>query len=96
MLIKYIANKFSSKDNGNSFCLPSTDSNGNEIASAEQQLKLWAEFLENKFESLPDEPTVNLNDDFDVDYQMADIILEEVKLCLKHLKCNKAPCPDTI
>ena len=72
------------------------NSNGNEITSAEQQFKLWAEFLVNKFKSLPDEPTVNLNVDFDVDYQIADITLEEVKLCVKHLKSYKAPGPDTI
>ena len=53
----------------------------------------WAVLLENSFQPLPVEQEL----DYDVDdnYQINILNLDEVKLCVKHLKSEKSPVPDT-
>ena len=89
------AKKLSSKQNGSTFCQPSKDTNGNLITSTEQQLELWAKFLEGKFVACVGEPNVDLQSRAG-DEGVDEITLEEVKVCVSQLKSGKASGPDEI
>ena len=90
-----LAKSLSTKRSGNLTVQPSIDSDGNPITSAEEQQEAWAKFLENKFAARPDEPEIDLHDDDDAP-STPNITLAEVQTCVKNLKPNKSPGPDTI
>ena len=90
-----IAKTLSRGGNGNKFCQPSIDSNGNQITSTEEQLEAWAVFLEEKFSARPNETFPNLEDLHDEE-AIAELSLEETEACLKLTKSGKAPGPDEI
>ena len=72
------------------------DESGNFITTTEQQLKLWANFLEKKFGALPDEPEIELAEPPNQIASTPTITLDEVKICVKHLKSGKATGPDLV
>ena len=76
------------KGNGNKFCQPSTDNDGNLITSTEQQLESWAVFLEKKFSARPGETVPDLEDRPDDDV-VPELSIEETELCLKSTKSGK-------
>ena len=67
---------------GNSYIQPSIDEQGQQITNNEQQLSAWADFLEKKFASRDDEPSVELPED---NVEVPDIQLEEVTACIVKL-----------
>ena len=89
-----VAKQLTTKGNGNKFCQPSKDENGNIITSTEQQLEAWAVFLEKKFAARPDEsaPDLEGNDE----EQIPDISRDETESCLTKMKSGKAPGSDGI
>ena len=76
-----------------SFCA-SKDKNGNLITSTEQQLELWAKFLEGNV-ACDGEPNVDLQSRAGEE-EVDEITLEEVKVCVSQLKSGKASGPDEI
>ena len=90
-----LARQLSTKRNGNQYTQPVLDDSGNPITTTEQQHELWANFLENKFAALPDEPKGDLTDPPDTSAPM-NITLVEVKECVKLLKSGKATGPDLV
>ena len=90
-----IAKVLTTKGNGNKFCQPSTDNDGNLITSTEQQLESWAVFLKKKFSARPGETVPDLADRPDDD-AVPELSIEETELCLKSTKSGKAPGPDEI
>ena len=61
------------------------DLEGKCITSSEQQQEAWAQFLDKNLQ-----PPENTTDEVTV------ITLEEVKACIKNMKPNKSPGPDSI
>ena len=90
-----LARSLSSKK-GNSLTQPSVDLEGKPITSSEQQQEAWANFLEKKFAARQNEPEIDLQPIDNATENVEDITLEEVKVCVKNIKSNKSPGPDTI
>ena len=88
-----IAKVLSSKGKGNKLCQPSKDEAGNLITSTEQQLEVWAVFLEKKFSAQPDETLPDLRD-IGNEATLPGISLEETQACLNKTKLGRAPGPD--
>ena len=94
-LVFRLAKQLSSTGRGNPFCQPAKDENGKPITSVDQQLELWAAFLERKFAPCTDETIVNLEDS-EHESIVPDISIDEVMACVSKLKSGKAPGPDSI
>ena len=87
-----LAKQIASKDKTASFVQPSIDNQGNPITSNEQQLELWATFLEEKFRVQPDEPDIDLDSEEDVPPPSFD----EVCACIQQLKTATITGPDEV
>ena len=90
-----IAKCLSNKKGGNNHTQPSVDQEGNQITTSEQQHDAWANFLEEKFATLPDEPVIDLADPDNTEV-IPNISYEEVETCVKHIKSGKVAVPDTV
>ena len=91
-----LARCLSSKSNSNRYTQPSTDSTGTLVTNTDQQLDAWAGFLEKKFARLPGEVDPVLPEADPDEVQVPTVSLDEVKACVKHMKCGKSTGPDTI
>ena len=89
-----LAKQLTSKGKTTLSTQPSVDENGLPITSTQQQLELWAQFLQNKFSAQPNEPEVVLHAEEEQEVEMPS--LEEVESCVKKLKKGKAVGPDGI
>ena len=89
------AKQLSSRGEGNRFVQPILDNNGDPITTTEQQHQLWADFLEQKFAAIPNDPEVDLSD-IPGEPLPAKFTLEEMKECVKKLKTGKACGPDKV
>ena len=89
-----MAKQLSCKGKTTSCIQPAKDAQGNIITTTEQQLELWAEFLEKKFASDPNEPNVILTSD--EEEAVPPITLEETSACVKMLSKGKAAGPDEV
>ena len=89
-----IAKRLASQGKTTSFTQPSKDQHGNPITSTDEQLKLWADFLENKFSAQSGEPVIELCDDNAENTPLPQ--LEEIEMCVKQLSKGKAAGPDDI
>ena len=89
------AKQLSSRGTGNSFLQPTLDGNGDPITTTEQQHQLWADFLDNKFAAISNDPEVDLSDLPD-ESPPAKFTLDEMKECVKKLKSGKACGPDKV
>ena len=89
------AKQLSSRGTGNRFIQPTLDGNGDPITTTEQQHQVWADFLDNKFAAIPNDPEVDLSDPPD-EPPPAKFTLDEMKECVKKLKSGKACGPDKV
>ena len=89
-----MAKQLSCKGKTTSCIQPAKDAQGNIITTTEQQLELWAEFLEKKFASDPNEPNVILTSG--EEEAVPPITLEETSACVKMLSKGKAAGPDEV
>ena len=69
---------------------------GRLITTSEQQQEAWAQFLEKKFAARPGEVELDINSLEDPAERITEISLEEVQACVKRIKSNKSPGPDSI
>jgi hypothetical protein len=89
-----IAKKLATKGKTTLSTQPSKDDHGNLITDNEQQLELWAQFLEKKFAAQDGEPEVILHSDTEEDVPLP--TFDEIKACVKQLKNGKGTGPDEI
>ena len=89
-----LAKQIATKRKTTSFAQPSIDDQGSPITSNEQQLELWARFLEEKFRAQPGEPDIILHSDSELDVPPP--TLDEVSACVKQLKKGKSTGPDEV
>ena len=86
-----LAKQLSGKGKTTSCTQPSRDDQGNPITDTDQQLELWANFLEKKFSAGPEEPEVILHAEDEVVVPLP--ALEETAACVKKLNKGKAAGP---
>ena len=89
-----LAKQLSGKGKTTSCTQPSRDDQGNPITDTDQQLELWANFLEKKFSAGPEEPEVFLHAEDEAVVPLP--ALEETAACVKKLNKGKAAGPDGI
>ena len=89
-----LAKKLASQGKTTLFTQPSKDEYGKPITSTDQQLKLWANFLENKFSAQANEPEVALQCEYEEEVPLPR--LEEIDICVQQLTKGKATGPDNI
>lgn len=89
-----LAKKISSKGNTTLSTQPSKDESGNLITTNEQQLELWAKFLEEKFAAQPGEPDVILHSASETEVPLP--TFDEVKACVLKLSKGKGTGPDEV
>ena len=82
--------QLASNKSGKSFIQPTTDLQGEQIVSSDQQLSAWADFLEAKFSSRENEPDVVLTDDHQ---EIPEIELNEVAICVKKTQNQQSARP---
>ena len=89
-----IAKRLASNSKTTQTTQPSKHEDGNLRTSTDQQLELWANFLEKKFAAQPGEPEIELHADSKEDVPPP--TFDEVEACVKQLKTGKATGPDKL